>query len=135
MQETDGKVEMYVILWKFEVHPEKVEAFVAAYKNDGAWAQLFAQAEGYLGTELLRSLDADGRAQFVTIDRWQSSEHFARFRAQFDTPYRTLDTQCEGMTLNERKLGTFVSEGRLTEFASAIVAAVGDLQCRTKSSF
>ena len=106
-----GKVEMYVILWTFEVHPEKVDAFVAAYKSEGAWAQLFAQAEGYLGTELLRCIDGDGRAEFVTIDRWQSSEHFAQFRTQFDTRYRTLDTECEGMTLNERKLGTFVSEG------------------------
>jgi heme-degrading monooxygenase HmoA len=106
-----GKVEMYVILWTFEVHPEKVDAFVTAYKSEGAWAQLFAQGEGYLGTELLRSIDVDGRAQFVTIDRWQSSDHFAQFRAQFDTRYRTLDTQCEGMTLKERKLGTFVSEG------------------------
>jgi heme-degrading monooxygenase HmoA len=111
MQKQRGKVEMYVVLWKFEVHPEKVDAFVAAYKSEGAWAQLFAQAEGYLGTELLRSIDGDGRAQFLTIDRWQSSAHFDRFRTQFDTPYRTLDTQCDGMTLKERKLGTFVSEG------------------------
>jgi heme-degrading monooxygenase HmoA len=102
---------MYVILWKFEVHPEKVADFVAAYKCDGVWAQLFAQAEGYIGTELLRSIDGDGRAQFLTIDRWQSSAHFDQFRTQFDTRYRTLDTQCDGMTLNERKLGTFVSEG------------------------
>jgi hypothetical protein len=41
---------MYVILWEFVVPPEKVGAFVAAYKTDGAWAKLFAQAEGYLGT-------------------------------------------------------------------------------------
>jgi heme-degrading monooxygenase HmoA len=106
-----GKVEMYVILWKFEVHPEKVDAFVAAYKSEGAWAQLFAQAEGYLGTELLRSFDGDGRTQFVTIDRWQSSAHFDQFRTQFDTRYCTLDTQCHGMTLKERKLGSFVSKG------------------------
>jgi heme-degrading monooxygenase HmoA len=111
MQEISGKVEMYVIIWKFEVHPGKVDAFVAAYKGDGAWAQLFAEAEGFIGTELLRSVDIDNRAEFVTIDRWQSSEDFARFRAQFDTLYRTLDTQWEGMTLNERKLGTFVNQG------------------------
>jgi heme-degrading monooxygenase HmoA len=111
MQETDVKVEMYVILWNFEVRLEKVDAFVAAYKSEGVWAQLFAQAEGYLGTELLRSIDGDGGAQFVSIDRWQSSAHFDRFRTQFDTRYRTLDTQCDGMTLKERKLGTFVSQG------------------------
>jgi heme-degrading monooxygenase HmoA len=97
---------MYVIFWEFVVRPEKVDA----YGSEGPWAQLFAQAEGYLGTELLRSIEGEGRAQFVTIDRWQSSEHFTQFRTQFDTQYRTLDTQCDGMTLKERKLGTFVSE-------------------------
>jgi hypothetical protein len=49
---------MYVILWEFVVPPEKVDAFIAAYKDDGAWAKLFAQAEGYVGTELLRSAEA-----------------------------------------------------------------------------
>jgi hypothetical protein len=80
-------------------------------KREGDWAQLFAQAEGYLGTELLSSADTSQQQVFITIDRWQSVGHFAQFEAQFDTQYRTLDTQCDGMTLKERKLGTFVSEG------------------------
>ena len=41
-----GQVEMYVILWEFVLHPEKVHAFVAAYKSDGAWARLFAHSDG-----------------------------------------------------------------------------------------
>jgi heme-degrading monooxygenase HmoA len=110
VQETCGKVEMYVIFWEFTVLPEKVDDFIAAYKSDGAWAQLFAQAGGYGGTELLRSTDGQLGARFITIDRWQTAEHFARFQAQFDTQYRRLDTQCEGLTLKEAKLGTFVSE-------------------------
>jgi heme-degrading monooxygenase HmoA len=105
-----GKVEMYVIFWEFFVRPEKVYAFIAAYKSDGAWAQLFAQADGYLGTELLRSTDGDDGTQFLTIDRWKTAEHFARFHAEFEPHYRTLDTQCAGFTLKESKLGTFISE-------------------------
>ena len=110
-----GKVEMYVIVWEFVVRPEKIDAFVAAYKNDGAWARLFGQADGYLGTELLVSTDRDqDRTQgmtFVTIDRWKTAEDFARFQEHFGTVYRRLDTQLEDIALRERKLGTFSSEG------------------------
>ena len=101
---------MYVILWEFVVRPEKVEAFVAAYGSDGPWAQLFAQADGYLGTELLSSADSSQQQVFITIDRWRTVGHFARFEAQFDTQYRTLDTHLEELTLKERKLGAFVSK-------------------------
>jgi heme-degrading monooxygenase HmoA len=100
---------MYVILWEFVVPPEKVDAFIAAYKDDGAWAKLFAQAEGYAGTELLCSTEADQEPTFLTIDRWNSAEDFTRFRKQFGTQYRTLDTQLQVLTVRERKLGMFVS--------------------------
>jgi heme-degrading monooxygenase HmoA len=101
---------MYVILWEFVVRPEKVEAFVAAYGSNGQWAQLFARADGYLGTELLSSADSSQQQVFITIDRWQTVGHFAQFEAQFDTQYRTLDTHLEELTLKERKLGAFVSK-------------------------
>jgi heme-degrading monooxygenase HmoA len=97
---------MYVILWEFVVPPEKVDAFIAAYKDNGAWAKLFAQAEGYVGTELLCSTD---EARYITIDRWQHAEDFTRFQEQFGTQYRALDTQLQGLTVHERKLGMFVS--------------------------
>jgi heme-degrading monooxygenase HmoA len=101
---------MYVILWEFVVRHDMVSNFVAAYKSDGAWAKLFAQAEGYLGTELLSSPETDQEPTFVTIDRWKSAEDFTRFHEQFGAEYRALDTQLEGLTIRERKLGMFVSE-------------------------
>ena len=99
---------MYVIVWEFVVRPEKVAAFVAAYQSDGAWAKLFAKADGYIGTELLHSTDS-GAATFVTIDRWKTAEDFARFQERYGSEYRLLDTQLEGLTSRERKLGTFIS--------------------------
>jgi heme-degrading monooxygenase HmoA len=108
---------MYIIIWEFIVRPEKVDAFVAAYKSDGAWAQLFAQADGYIGTELLLATERDQGATerdqgrtYVTIDRWQHAEDFARFQEQFGHEYKALDTELEGLTVSERKLGTFISE-------------------------
>jgi heme-degrading monooxygenase HmoA len=99
---------MYIIVWEFVVRPEKVTAFVAAYQSDGAWAKLFAQADGYIGTELLHS--ADQAATFVTIDRWKTADAFARFQERFGSQYRLLDTQLEGLTSRERKLGTFIAK-------------------------
>lgn len=101
---------MYVIIWEFVVRPEKVAEFVAAYKSDGAWATLFSKAEGYIGTKLLRSTDSSQGATFVTIDRWKTAEDFTRFQEHFGSEYRLLDTQLEGLTSRERKLGTFISE-------------------------
>jgi heme-degrading monooxygenase HmoA len=101
---------MYVIVWEFVVLLEKVDAFVAAYRSDGAWAQLFAQADGYIGTELLSATDNDQGMRYVTIDRWKTAEDFTRFHERFGTEYRRLDTQLEGLTIRERKLGTFVDE-------------------------
>ena len=104
------KVEMYVIVWEFVVRPEKIDAFVAAYKSDGAWAQLFAQADGYIGTELLLATERDQGMTYVTIDRWQHAEDFTRFQEQFGNEYKALDTELEGLTVSERKMGTFLSE-------------------------
>jgi heme-degrading monooxygenase HmoA len=112
-----GKVEMYVIVWEFVVRPEKMDAFVAAYKFDGAWAHLFAQADGYIGTELLLATERDQGATerdqgttYITIDRWKAAEDFTRFQEQFGDEYKALDTKLEGLTVSERKLGTFISE-------------------------
>ena len=104
------KVEMYVIVWEFVVRPEKIDAFVAGYKSDGAWAQLFAQANGYIGTELLLATERDQGMTYVTIDRWQHAEDFTRFQEQFGNEYKALDTELEGLTVSERKMGTFLSE-------------------------
>jgi heme-degrading monooxygenase HmoA len=96
---------MYVIMWEFKVRPGRVDEFISAYKADGDWAQLFSLAEGYRGTELLAS--TDDAEQFVTVDRWNKAEDFARFQESFSQQYHSLDARLEGLTLSETKLGTF----------------------------
>jgi hypothetical protein len=68
---------MYDIMWAFLIELDKVAASVAVRKSAGAWAKLFAQAESYVVTELLSSTETHDDAQFVTIDRWKTTEDFA----------------------------------------------------------
>ena len=101
---------MYVILWKFHVPSEKASAFIAAYNAEGAWAQLFRQAKGYLGTELLHSEESP--AEYLTIDRWSSMEDYARSQTQLLEAYKARDAACESLTVRETRIGSFsVSNG------------------------
>lgn len=45
--------------------------------------KLFAEADGYMGTELLCSTEAGHEPTFLTIDRWKSAKDFAHFHKQF----------------------------------------------------
>jgi hypothetical protein len=98
---------MHVIMWEFLVHPDKVREFVAAYGPNGEWAKLFRLAAGYEGTELLCS--TNDAARFVTIDRWNHIDDYARFQERFNQQYRSLDAQLKGLTLSETKLGLFTT--------------------------
>lgn len=94
---------MHVIVWQYDVAPAHVAAFEETYAATGAWAALFARAEGYLGTQLLADHDVPHR--YVTLDRWRSAADFAAFQARFAADYARLDAACEGWTLREERLG------------------------------
>jgi heme-degrading monooxygenase HmoA len=97
---------MYVVIWEFEVRPERVAEFQSIYAPQGEWAQLFRLASGYLGTELLRCADSPSR--FLTVDRWRASRDLTDFEERFRETYSALDARCESLTLSERKLGAFL---------------------------
>lgn len=98
---------MFVIIWRYEVAELNRDRFEAVYGSDGAWADLFKKAEGYLGTELLRSDTTSG--EYMTIDRWQSRNDFEAFKRRFDAAYRALDADCESLTESETYVGNFSS--------------------------
>jgi heme-degrading monooxygenase HmoA len=96
---------MHIILWKFTVREERVQEFTGAYGSDGDWAQLFRRAEGYRGTQLLRS--GDDPNIFVTVDRWDSAACFETFQKRYGEEYKKLDARFEAYTLSEEKMGAF----------------------------
>ncbi len=96
---------MFVVIWQFEIAEDKVAAFEAAYRPDGAWAQLFGASADYKGTELLH--DAYIPGNYLTIDRWTSEEAFRAFRRAHDSAYETLDRQCDELTTKEMRVGAY----------------------------
>lgn len=94
---------MIAILWTYRVEPSWAALFEAIYGPEGDWAQLFRQADGYCGTELL----AESEGRYVTIDRWESAEAFRLFKQRFADAYALLDTRCEALTEAEEFIGEF----------------------------
>ena len=96
---------MFVVVWKFEIAEEKIDAFEAAYGPQGAWAKLFGVSAEYLGTELLR--DAYIPGSYLTIDRWASEEAFRAFRKDHDAEYEALDRSSDSLTSQESRIGAY----------------------------
>lgn len=101
----------YTYIWSFQVRPDRVEEFLRHYDSAGSWALLFRRAPGYIGTRLLR--DRHDSLRFITIDDWESEEHYRAFRARFSAEYEALDRTCEGLTATEAPLGQFFEPGAL----------------------
>ena len=97
----------FAALWEFEIDPACQAEFERHYGPDGSWVQLFRQSSGYLGSELLNNR-FDSR-RYVTIDRWETPEHWQRFRRQFSEQYEALDRRCQGLTRRETPLGEYAA--------------------------
>jgi heme-degrading monooxygenase HmoA len=99
---------MYVIVWEFTIREECIADFEAIYGSQGEWAQLFARAEGYGNTRLLR--DTSDPLGYITLDFWASQKAYDQFRQAQEQEYRTLDERCERLTVKETRLGEFVTD-------------------------
>ena len=94
---------MHIIIWEYQVKPERQAEFEKIYAANGAWAELFKRGTGFLGAELYRK--ADQPLSFLTIDRWISKEEYGAFLSQWREEYKALDTQCEDLTESESQIG------------------------------
>jgi heme-degrading monooxygenase HmoA len=96
---------IYTYVWEFVVLPEQIEPFLRAYGPAGEWVRLFRRAPGYVRTELHR--DGSDPCRFITIDYWESADHWQAFRSQFAQQFETLDAKGERLTQRETELGHF----------------------------
>ncbi len=89
-------------VWQYDVRPGTEQEFEDVYRTDGSWARLFSASDGYLGTELFRSLDVPGR--YLTVDRFVDLEAWQRFWSEHRSAYERLDERCAGLTVAEQEL-------------------------------
>ena len=95
----------YTIIWQFTVPPENREAFEAGYGRDGRWVDLFAQADGFIETRLLKDEEQPG--VYLTLDRWESRSAFEAFKKAYAAPYADLDASLEGLASAEVRIGAY----------------------------
>jgi heme-degrading monooxygenase HmoA len=93
------------IVWEFRVRAERTVEFERRYAADGDWARLFRRASGFRFTSLARDAHTPGR--YLTIDGWEDLASFERFKQEFAREYEELDKECEGFTVEERRIGFF----------------------------
>jgi len=94
---------MIALVWRYEVQEEARSAFEAAYAPTGAWARLFARADGFRGTELFRAEDGS----YLTFDIWNSRVDFDAFMTAHRADYEALDSSTESWTRSEHRIGEY----------------------------
>ncbi|HJQ84487.1 MAG TPA: antibiotic biosynthesis monooxygenase [Candidatus Binatia bacterium] len=96
---------MLALVFSYEVH--EPADFERVYGTEGEWAQFFRQGRGYIGTELLRDVEAAGR--YLVIDRWESADAYNAFVAERREEYMERVDATRFHYDSELRLGTFES--------------------------
>ena len=95
---------MIALVFSYEVVRDGAE-FERAYGMDGEWAEFFRQGRGYIGTELLRDVEAPGR--YLVIDRWESADAYNAFAGAQREEYMRRVDESAFLYDQELRFGTF----------------------------
>jgi len=96
-----------VIALVFSYEVRDTAEFERVYGSDGEWAEFFRQGRGYVGTELLRDVEAPGR--YLVIDRWETAEAYNAFVAEHHDDYMRRVDDTRFHYDSELRFGTFES--------------------------
>jgi heme-degrading monooxygenase HmoA len=94
---------MIALVFSYEVR--ETGEFARVYGPDGAWAQFFSGATGYIGTELLRDVELPTR--YLVIDRWESADAYNAFAAANREEYMRRVDDSRFHYEQELRFGTF----------------------------
>jgi heme-degrading monooxygenase HmoA len=96
-----------VIALVFSYEVRQAEEFERVYGPEGEWTEFFRQGRGYIGTELLRDVEAPGR--YLVIDRWESADAYNAFVAERREEYMQRVDATRFHYDSELRFGTFDS--------------------------
>src|SRR5512145_2328783 len=98
---------MFIVIWEYKVKPGSEEEFEESYGSTGDWAKFFKSSRNYLGTELVKRIEAS--RSYATIDRWNSEKAYMDFLEKHKDRYHELDDRFAALTESETKIGSFNS--------------------------
>ena len=94
---------MIALVFSYEAHDP--HEFERVYGTDGEWARFFRAGRGFVGTELLRDVEAPGR--YLVVDRWESADSYNAFVAEHREEYMRRVDETAFHYAQELRLGTF----------------------------
>jgi heme-degrading monooxygenase HmoA len=94
-----------VIALVFSYEVRDTAEFERVYGSGGEWAEFFRQGRGYIGTELMRDVEAPGR--YLVIDRWDSADAYNTFVAERREEYMERVDATRFHYESELRFGTF----------------------------
>ena len=94
---------MIALVFSYDVR-EPTE-FERVYGPTGDWAEFFLGGRGFVGTELLRDVEAPGR--YLVIDRWESAEAYNTFATEHREDYMRRVDDTRLYYEQELRFGTF----------------------------
>ena len=94
---------MIALVFSYEVRD--AEQFEAIYGPAGEWAAFFANARGYIGTELLRDVETPSR--YLLVDRWESADAYNAFATEHRDDYMRRVDDTRYYYEQELRFGTF----------------------------
>jgi heme-degrading monooxygenase HmoA len=94
-----------VIALVFSYEAPDPQEFERVYGPEGEWARFFRDGRGYVGTELLRDVEAVGR--YLVVDRWDSAEAYNAFVAEHREEYMRRVDETRFLYDSELRFGTF----------------------------
>jgi heme-degrading monooxygenase HmoA len=94
-----------VIVWEYEVSPQRTADFESFYAADGPWSTLFREAPGFVSVTLMRDARTPGR--YMVADRWVSETSYEEFKRAHAEDYASLSARGKALYARETEVGRF----------------------------
>lgn len=101
---------MFVIVYRYEVIPQHVAAFRAAYGAKGAWAAFFGADPAFVRTDLLEGKNGE----FLSLDYWRTETAYDAFLKSKRRDYQALDKTFARFKRSEMLIGRFAGQSNDT---------------------
>ena len=99
-------MEVYYIIWVYQVDPGKAKDFETAYSKTGVWFKFLEECDEFLGLELIRNTKEN---TYLAIDKWISDSSYEKFRKENQARYDDINQQVKVLFKEENLMGTFKS--------------------------
>jgi heme-degrading monooxygenase HmoA len=96
---------MLVIVWEYEVKPDRIDDFESFYRPDGPWTSLFRSSPAFLSTTLMKDLRKKGR--YMVADRWMSESMYEEFKQAHRQAYDQMSERGHRLITAETEVGRF----------------------------